>query len=841
MLRRLLFVLIIYLSPYHLSAQLKGSSGTIHDANTKAPLAFVSVTVKGTTIGTVTDIDGHFTFDHFPANSLLLITYIGYKPKEYRLEKGATTITLFLEPADGRLENVIVSTNENPAHRIIKLMQRNKKRNDPEKQPAFKYNAYTIAALAAGDRFWNMNRSDSNRQKNPVPQMAQMDKQMDKLVKSSKDTSGKNLGSILGKRFKENYLMLTESYTERIFKYPGQTKETVLATKFSGLKNATFGVTTSNFQPFGFYADYLVMNNISFVSPVIEGSINMYKFRLTERIPHEKDTTFIISFEPRAGKNFKGLKGLIYINSDGYAIENIIVSPADEKGMIFTFRLQQKYERVQGQWFPAQLNSTLSQKDLRTDSVLLFWDCRSYITNVDFGKTFTRADFSDVKLEYHPQAGKRADTTWRILRTDSLNAKGKITYETYEMLPAKYRNMIEKVNRAFQILSLEGIPLGKVDIPFKYILSGINKYESFRLGAGLQTNSLFSKWVSVGGFAGYGLRDKAFKYGGNIQFTIQQRTNTIVRFDYSRDITEPGNVDYFVRNGSVFSNQSLRHFQRRRMDSIEQFKINFSTRVRPSIQSDIWLMHETRNPAVYEYAFENKGIDFRSFSNTELGIGFRLTRGESFTRMGRSKLRTKPATTELLVQISKGLKNVFNGDLDYTKLALRFNHIFQFKRLGKTSFRVEAGQVWGDVPYSYLFNARATRAGKVSVYVPDHFQTAGLYEFVSGSNVNLFVEHNFGNLLFKPENLSFRPEIFIIQNMSYGSLRNASLHKLLAFKVPEKGLFESGIMIKNIYRKSLYSLVYIGIGGGVFYRYGYYALPKKADNWAFKWGFSISF
>jgi len=635
--------------------------------------------------------------------------------------------------------------------------------------------------------------------------------------------------------------MLTESYTERIYKFQGQTKETVLATKFSGLKNATFGVTTSDFQPFGFYKDFLVMNNISFVSPVADGSINMYKFRLKERIPHETDTTYIISFEPKAGKNFKGLKGLLYVNSDGYAIENIIVSPADEKGMIFTFRLQQKYERVSGKWFPAQLNSTLSQKDLRTDSILLFWDCRSYITNVSFDKTFTKADFSDVKLEYDPLAGKRADSTWRQMRTDSLNDKGKITYQTYEMLPAKYRNMIEKVNKAFKILSIEGIPVGKVDIPFKYIISGINKYESFRIGAGLQTNTLFSKRISVGGFAGYGLRDKAFKYGGNLQLNLQQRTNTVLRFDYSRDITEPGNVDYFVRNVSVFSNQSLRNFQRSRFDSVEQFKINFSTKIRPSIQTDVWLMTENRNPAKYEYEFADGGTNLRSFRNTEIGIGFRLTKGESFTKMGRAKLRTKPATTEMLLQISKGLKNILNGDLDYTRIAIRFTHSFQLKRFGKTSFRLEAGQVWGDVPYSYLFNIRATKSGKVSLYVPDHFQTVGLYEFAAGSSVNLFVEHNFGNLLFKPKNISFRPEIYLIQNISYGTLRNAPTHKLLAFKVPEKGLFESGMMIKNLYRRSLFSFAYIGIGGGVFYRYGSYAHPKGADNWAFKWGFSISF
>jgi hypothetical protein len=841
--RIILFLVHILFLPTLLFAQSSGITGVIYDAASKAPLAFVSITVKGSKTGTVTDIDGHFSVEHLPANAVLLISYIGYKDREYRPDKGSTVISIFIDRADRQLENLVISTNENPAHRIIKLLQRNKKRNDPEQQSSFKYNAYTVAALAAGDRFWNMNRKDSSKQKSPVPQMEQMNKQMDKLVKTSKDTSGNSLGSKLGKRFKENYLMLTESYTERIFKYPGQTKETVLATKFSGLKNASFGVTTSNFQPFGLYKDYLVMNNISYVSPVIEGSINMYKFKLKDRIPHEKDTSFIISFEPKEGKNFNGLKGLLYINSDGYAIENIIAAPADEKGMIFTFRLQQKYERVKGKWFPVQLNTTLSQKDLKTDSVLLFWDTRSYITNVEMGKALTKADFSDVKLQYHPLAGKRADSSWKRMRTDSLNEKGRITYETYEMLPAKYKNMIEKVNKAFKILSIEGIPLGKVDIPFKNIISGINRHESFRIGVGLQTNTLLSKWLSVGGFAGYGLRDKAWKYGANVQFTMQQRTNTILRFNYSRDIAEPGNVDYFVRNGSVFSNQTLRNFQRSRMDSVEQFKVNFSTKIRPSIQSDIWLSNETHSPAGYRYEYANAktGKNLRSFKNTELGIGFRLTRGESFTRLGRAKLRTSPATTELLLQFSMGLKNVLNGDLDYTKAAIRFHHSFQFRKLGKTSVQIEAGQVWGDVPYAYLFNTRATRSGKLSVYVPDHFQTVGLYEFVSSRSVSVFLEHNFGNLLFKPENLSIRPEILVAQNISYGSLDKAAAHKQIAFSVPEKGLFESGLMIKNIYRRSLYSLVYLGIGGGVFYRYGYYALPKNADNWAFKWGVSISF
>ncbi|HQR01549.1 MAG TPA: hypothetical protein PLA61_11935, partial [Ferruginibacter sp.] len=217
-------------------------------------------------------------------------------------------------------------------------------------------------------------------------------------------------------------------------------------------------------------------------------------------------------------------------------------------------------------------------------------------------------------------------------------------------------------------------------------------------------------------------------------------------------------------------------------------------------------------------------------------------KGEIFTRLGHSKLRTKPASTQLLFQVAKGLNGTLNGQLDYTRAIARLNHKFSFKKLGETTVQLEAGVLWGDAPYSYLFNLPATNTGKrLTLYVPGNFQTAGLYEFASGRTASLFVEHNFGNLLFKPRNIKFRPELLLVQGISYGSLDKSSTHKLIHFTVPEKGLFESGLVVRNLYRRSILSVAYLGIGGGVFYRYGYYALPHAGDNWVFKWGFSISF
>ncbi len=832
-------LLLFVLNSFRAYSQAPNLYGTIADADTRAPLAFVSVTIKGSTTGTLTDIDGHFKLRGTAARTTLVISYVGYKTIEFNTRSSADTLAIYLQRVREELETVVISQTENPAHRVIRLVQQNRKKNDPEQLSSFRYHAYTIAVLSAGNRFWNMNRSDSGRSKKQDP----TGDQLNKLAERARDTAGDKRGAELGRRFKENHLLVTESYTERIFRFPNQTREKVLATKFSGLKNPAFGVTTSNFQPFGFYKDYLVMNNKSYVSPLIGGSISMYKFRLKETIIHETDTTFVISFEPRKGKNFNGLKGLLYINSDKYAIENIQAAPASESGLIFTFRLQQKYERVEGNWFPAQLNTTLSQKDLKTDSVILFWDARSYITQVEIGKDIKRSDFSDVQLEYDPRAGKQTDTAWARMRTDTLNEKSRLTYETFEMLPPRFKNTIEKVNKGFQVLAIEAIPWGKVDVPFRYILSGINKYETFRIGAGIQTNSRLSKWFSAGGYAGYGIRDKAWKYGGNLQLYFKRRTGTTLRFDYSQDIVEPGTIDYFLRTGSVFSNQSLRNFQRSRMDSAEQYRVGFSTHLLPTLQWDTWLLHEKRSPAGYDYLFSNgPGQDIHGFQNTEIGIGLRFAKGEIFTRMGHSKLRTKPASTQLLLQVAKGLSGTLNGQLDYTRAIARLNHKFSFKKLGETTVQLEAGVLWGDAPYSYLFNLPATNTGKrLTLYVPGNFQTAGLYEFASGRTASLFVEHNFGNLLFKPRNIKFRPELLLVQGISYGSLDKSSTHKLIHFTVPEKGLFESGLVVRNLYRRSILSVAYLGIGGGVFYRYGYYALPHAGDNWVFKWGFSISF
>lgn len=59
-------------------AQNRTLSGTVKDATTGEALIGVNVTGKGTTIGTVTDIDGKYTLELPKDVTTIVFSYIGY-------------------------------------------------------------------------------------------------------------------------------------------------------------------------------------------------------------------------------------------------------------------------------------------------------------------------------------------------------------------------------------------------------------------------------------------------------------------------------------------------------------------------------------------------------------------------------------------------------------------------------------------------------------------------------------------------------------------------------------------------------------------------------------------
>ncbi|WP_147347612.1 carboxypeptidase-like regulatory domain-containing protein [Bacteroides stercorirosoris] len=73
---------------------LKTISGIIVDEKGESVIG-ASVVVKGISIGTITDVDGHYSLSNVPSNSIVSISYIGYKSLELKAnDKALARITL---------------------------------------------------------------------------------------------------------------------------------------------------------------------------------------------------------------------------------------------------------------------------------------------------------------------------------------------------------------------------------------------------------------------------------------------------------------------------------------------------------------------------------------------------------------------------------------------------------------------------------------------------------------------------------------------------------------------------------------------------------------------------
>ena len=118
---------------------------------------------------------------------------------------------------------------------------------------------------------------------------------------------------------------------------------------------------------------------------------------------------------------------------------------------------------------------------------------------------------------------------------------------------------------------------------------------------------------------------------------------------------------------------------------------------------------------------------------------------------------------------------------------------------------------------------RITIAGKNS------FETMYFNEFFSSEFVMLQFKHGFKRVeLFK----KVKPSLVLVTRIAWGNLEHPERHMGIDYKTLDRGFFESGIELNQIYK---------GFGLTGFYRYGPNQLPRLEDNIAVKLSFVFDF
>ena len=379
----LLLLAIILFSAETLFGQSHTLSGKITDERNRQPLAFVNVVINDGQQGVISDIDGRYSITANEPITKVKFSSIGYEPKDINLQDSQNKCNVALTPKTFELGEVTVEAGENPAHRIIDSLMAHRKANNPNSLDSYSYHIYDKMVITVDSSSFGQAVANDT-----AMQMADLH-YFDSIMKKSD-------------------LMVMETASEVMFKAPDRKLQHVLGTKIAGMKEPTFMYMVSSMQSVSFYDETVSITGTDYVNPISRGSKTRYFFTLESVNPiGQGDSLYVISFHPMRGSSFNGLRGTMTVNSDGWALQSVKASPDVQDGL-FKADIQQLYQKVEGQWFPKQLNLNLifpsmvvSMDDASFPMAAIG---KSYLNDIEINPDISKRQFSDIEVKVDPDA-----------------------------------------------------------------------------------------------------------------------------------------------------------------------------------------------------------------------------------------------------------------------------------------------------------------------------------------------------------------------------------------------------------------------------------------------------
>ena len=816
--KKILLAILILISVHEIViGQELNIRGKVISSNEKhESLPFVKITLLRTKANVISDIDGKWSIAQVTKNDTLLFNYMGYETKRFPVAHFDLNIKeqiIYLSEKPAQLSEVTIKPEKNPAERIIKEVIAHKKENNYANIKCYAYYAYT-----------NMHANAST-----MDSASQLFKDLPALNRkpmSSDSAKHNRFDKTIDSFSEKQYPFLIETIESVGYRSPGRIKKELLAYRVSGIDDARIAIFTEAFQSFNIYDNYIELREKNYVSPIAATAINNYLFIIEDTIwSPEKDTIFVISYQPRSHKTFNGFKGTIYISSKNYAVQDIIANP-QKGGDGLALQLRQQFEFVNNKhWFPVREEVKIDFGKLAEgDNHVGVFEGSSSYEQINFDTLIPSKDFTDVETTVAVDAGKKDSLFWNKYRGRSQSQKESTTYRIIDSIGKKIK--FDKIMSFIDIIQTQRIPIGKFDLDLTKIMA-YNSYEKYRLGMGIYTNDKVSRYFSIGGYYGYGFGDHRSKYGGSLD--IKPVPNSFFSFgaSYSNDVYEFGGTRFALESFVPYSDQ-IRYLGINDMytSTNKSGYLRFSLPIHVQIQGSLSqnLVHTNDN---YNY-MSHDHIPGSNYNFTEAQLGIRYAYKETIMKMPGSQM-TMPYSKGPVVyfQYSHGLKNI-GGDYSYDKLDLKINKKFILSTIGYANVQVSSGSIINRaVPLFKEYNAPAKYWMDYPLASENSFETMRINEFFDSRFLYVFYKQTLAWHPYKNEYSA--PTFSFREDIGFGQLDNAALNSGLSIKTMNKGYYESGFQVDNVLISKYY-----GFGIGFFYRYGPYSLEGFKNNFAFK-------
>lgn len=720
---RFLFVLMLLLAAFSLPAQTR-ISGKVYDAETREGVPFATVVVKGTTIGTTTDVEGNYKLSFAVRADSLVFTYIGYKRMAVPIKNGvAQNIDLAFQKQVFEMETVEIRPGENPAHRILRAVWEHKPQNDIERLEAYQYEAYNKLEFDVTNI---PEKLKSRKILGPV-------KFVFDYIDSSNTHEKPNLP-----------LFFSESVSDYYYKKdPKFKKEVIKGSKVSGTEDASISQFTGDmYQHVNIYDNNLLVFGKFFVSPISESGLFFYRYYLIDSMIIDNHRCYQIQFIPKRKQELT-FDGNVWIADTSFAVKRIEMTMAKDANINYVknFYVVQNFDDGSGAWM-LQKEKVVAEFVMQKKAMGLYGRKTTSYKNIVVNKPMSPDFYSKTDdLIVEQGAEKRDSAFWQSMRHDTLTGKEQ---HIYQMVDTVMSLNFYKSWESIAIMLYSGYKvIGPWEYGPYYNTVSFNSIEGWRFRVGGRTSNSFSRKIELGGYTAYGVQDDEFKFGAHFKGKISSKPWQIVGFNYKNDYEILGQSSNAFTSDNILSS-IFRRNPLTNMTRVEQYMWWYDRDLINGLNLKLYLLKRDMHPLNGAGFYLQQGDGLAAYqpgiSTAEVRARLRFAYGEKFVSnvFSRASVGTKSPIVQL--QYIAGIKGILGSDYSYHKLSLNVADRVRLNPIGYTDYVIEGGKIFGTVPYPLM---ELHGGNETYVYDAYAYNMMNYYEFASDQYATVQIFHHF--------------------------------------------------------------------------------------------------
>lgn len=784
--KRLLTVLFIafFCSNFALGqGQITKIRGKVFDAQTNEPLPYVNVTFKNTTQGTITSEKGEFFLESRTATDTLIVSFVGYKPAKLRVKKGVyQEVSVNLEPEAIELEAVVVKPGESQANRIIRNIIANKDKNNPAN---FSYSCKNYNKIQV-----DINNIDEDIKKRKVFNQFQ-------FIWDYVDTN-----AVTGKTYLP--IFITESLSDYYYSAnPKMEKEIIRATKMSGVNNESVAQFTGKiYQSVNIYDNYINIFDQGLVSPISNSGLLFYKYILLDSMYIGNRWCYQISFRPRR-KMEPTFTGDFWVNDSTWAIVKAQIRLSDMVNLNFVNDMVATAEFMplnDTLWFPKQM--TLFVDFNLTDKTTGFFGHKTIsYSDVKLNAEFpTEVAEMPTNLKVEEGALDQKDEFWDQARPFELTPREAGIYQMVDSIQQvpMYKTFIDIIDMFVNYY----YTVGYWEIGPYYQTYSFNEIEGNRFKVSGRTSNKFSKKIMFDAFLAYGDKDERFKWGLGSLYMLNKNPREAVGISYRSDIEQLGQSPYALTEDNILTS-FLRRNPNNKLTLVKNFTAYYEKEWFVGLSNKLTFSHRTIYPTEFiPFTPVLGGNDLKSITNATFTLNTRWIKDERYVSGEFEKVSLGSNWPEVNFDITRSIKGFVGSDYDFWKLHLNYYHKFNVNPIGYARFILDAGKIFGKVPYPLLQLHEGNETYAFDRYA---FNMMNYYEFASDQYVSLYYEHHFQGIFLNHFPILRRLKWREVATAKYliGSISNQNMQVLqfpAALGEVSKPYMEVSVGVENIFK-----------------------------------------